>query len=435
MSQFITLKNYPKAILHVDCDAFFVSCEQARSPILKGKSVITGKERGIVSCASYEAKARGIGRGIRLHEVKKIIPDAIIIPSDYELYSIYSERMFSILRQFSPDVEEYSIDEAFCDITGMRRLYHAGYENIALLIKKRIEKELDITVSIGLSLSKTLAKLCSGCNKPSGIKALPGHEIHCFLKQTSFEEVCGFGHNTVELLRRYGLNNVFDYINKPLDFAESILGKIGRELWLELRGHYVYRINTLRKEKYLSISKTKTFSPASKNRLFVKAQITRNLESACIKLRRHGLFARRLLAYLKTQDFKATGLMATLSCHSSSTMEFADILAGLFDDIFKDGLLYRASGIVLSDITVNLQYQRTLFDDAIRIEKVEKVSRMIDEIAKKYGKHTIHLASSKNPLRKGLKNHPRNSLSWRQKNLQKGETKRQRLNIPLLNLG
>jgi len=433
MPEFITLESYPKAILHIDCDAFFASCEQARNPLLKGKPVITGKERGIVSCASYEAKAKGVGRGVRLNEVKKILPDAVIIPSDYELYSIYSERMFSILRQFSPDVEEYSIDEAFCDITGMRRLYHTDYENIAFLIKEKIEKELDITVSIGLSLSKTLAKLCSGYNKPSGIKALPGYEIHCFLKQMPLDEVCGFGHNTVELLNRYGLNNVFDYINKPLNFAESILGKIGRELWLELRGHYVYRISTLKKEKYLSISKTKTFSPASKNMGFIRAQITRNLESACIKLRRHGLFARRILAYLKTQDFRTAGLQATLTRHTSSTMEFAKALAGLFDGMFEADLLYRASGIVLSDITASPQYQRTLFDDPVRIEKIEKASKIIDDIAQKYGKHTLHLAST-SPLQKGMKNHPRNSLSWRQKNLQKGETKRQRLSIPLLNL-
>jgi DNA polymerase IV len=433
VAEFITLESYPKAILHIDCDAFFASCEQARNPSLKGNPVITGKERGIVSCASYEAKARGVGRGVRLYEVKNIIPDAVIIPSDYELYSIYSERMFSILRQFSPDVEEYSIDEAFCDITGMRRLYHTSYENIALLIQKKVQKELDITVSIGLSPSKILAKICSSYNKPSGFKALPGYEIGSFLKQIPLSEVCGFGHNTVELLNRYGLKCVFDFINKPLNFAESVLGKIGRELWLELRGHYVYQINAQKKEKYLSISKTKTFSPASKNRGFIRAQITRNLESACIKLRRHGLSARRLLAYLKREDFKGFGLQATLTRHTSSTMEFAKALGGLFEGLFQD-FSYRASGVVLSDILPEGQYQRDLFDDPIRVEKVEKASKVIDEIALKYGKHALHLASS-DALSKGLKKHPRNSLSWRQKNLVKGETSRQRLNIPLLDLG
>jgi len=95
---FITLSSYPQAIAHVDCDAFFTSCEAARDPSLKGKPVATGKERGIVSCPSYEAKARGVVRGMRLGEAKRACPGLIILPSDYELYSIYSTRMFAILR-------------------------------------------------------------------------------------------------------------------------------------------------------------------------------------------------------------------------------------------------------------------------------------------------------------------------------------------------
>ena len=119
--QFLSLSNWPRAILHLDADAFFASCEQAIHPELRGKPVITGKERGIVAAASYEAKARGVQRGVRLWDVKKLCPDAVILPSDYETYSLFSVRMFEILRRFSPDVEEYSIDEAFVDLTGLPR--------------------------------------------------------------------------------------------------------------------------------------------------------------------------------------------------------------------------------------------------------------------------------------------------------------------------
>ncbi|MFA5073216.1 MAG: DNA polymerase IV, partial [Nitrospirota bacterium] len=96
----LTISSWPKAILHLDADAFFASCEQAIHPELKGRPVITGKERGIVAAASYEAKAKGIQRGTRLFEVKKICPDAVILPSDYETYSLFSIRMFNILRRF-----------------------------------------------------------------------------------------------------------------------------------------------------------------------------------------------------------------------------------------------------------------------------------------------------------------------------------------------
>ena len=119
-TQPLTIRSWPQAILHLDADAFFASCEQAVHPELRGRPVITGKERGIVAAASYEAKAKGITRGVSLYDVKKICPDAVIVPSDYETYSLFSVRMFEILRRFSPDVEEYSIDEAFVDLTGLQ---------------------------------------------------------------------------------------------------------------------------------------------------------------------------------------------------------------------------------------------------------------------------------------------------------------------------
>ena len=135
-SEFITLHSWPRAILHLDADAFFASCEQAIHPELKGKPVITGKERGIVAAASYEAKARGVTRGVRLSDVKKICPDAVILPSDYETYSLFSLRMFAIIRRFTPDVEEYSIDEAFADLTGLRRNFHGPYSMIARKMRR-----------------------------------------------------------------------------------------------------------------------------------------------------------------------------------------------------------------------------------------------------------------------------------------------------------
>ena len=123
----IMLASFPQAILHVDGDAFFTSVEQAMHPTLKGRPVVSGKERGIIACASYEAKALGIKRGVGLWEARKKCPDLVVLPSDYESYSIYSKRMFEIMRRFTPVVEEYSIDEGFADITGLRRLHHMSY--------------------------------------------------------------------------------------------------------------------------------------------------------------------------------------------------------------------------------------------------------------------------------------------------------------------
>src|SRR5438105_12697041 len=103
----LPLPAFPRAILHIDGDAFFASCEQSRNPSLKGKPVITGKERGIVASMSYEAKARGVTRAMRLADVKRVCPEAVLLPSDYETYSILSQRLFAIVRKYTPDVEEY----------------------------------------------------------------------------------------------------------------------------------------------------------------------------------------------------------------------------------------------------------------------------------------------------------------------------------------
>lgn len=429
---FITLSSYPQAILHVDCDAFFTSCEASRDPSLKGRSVVTGKERGIVSCPSYEAKAAGVKRGMRLGEARKLCPDLVILPSDYELYSIYSARMFAILRRFTPQVEEYSIDEAYCDLAGLRRYYRMPYSSIAMRIKEAVRRELDITVSIGLSLTKMLAKICSKEDKPDGFTAVPGRRLHEFLMDKPLERVCGFGPSSVAILRKCGVQTILDYIRKPLPFASKVLGKIGGELWHELRGTQIYQVSDVPKADPLSISKTKTFAPVSSDRDIVKGQLIRNLESAFIRLRRHGLSARSLVVILRREDFTHIALAGSLTRHSSSTFNFMDLAVDLFDRIFESSLFYRATGVVLSDIIALKDEERDLFDDPVAIEKTNSLGRVVDKINSSYGKHTLHSAATQNiALNRG---HPRNDLAWRKTALLKGETFRRRIGIPLLKL-
>jgi len=143
-----------RAILHIDGDAFFASVEQARDPKLKDKPVIIGRERGIAASMSYEAKARGVTRGMPIGQIKQVCPDAIILPSDYEAYSLLSKRLFEIVRRFTPDVEEYSIDECFADLTGLRRILRGKYDDIAWRIKETLDAELGFTFSVGLASTK-----------------------------------------------------------------------------------------------------------------------------------------------------------------------------------------------------------------------------------------------------------------------------------------
>ena len=168
MAATLSLASFPRAILHLDADAFFASCEQARDPKLKGKVVITGKERGIASAVSYEGKALGIKRGMSIPDIKRICPDAVHLPSDYETYSLYSARMFSIVRDYTNLVEEYSIDECFAELTGLRRPRRISYPAMAAAIKQDLEVKLGMTFSMGLGPTKVIAKMASKWQKPSG---------------------------------------------------------------------------------------------------------------------------------------------------------------------------------------------------------------------------------------------------------------------------
>jgi len=430
----LTISSWPRAILHLDADAFFASCEQAIHPELRGRPVITGRERGIVAAASYEAKARGVQRGVRLSDVKKICPDAVILPSDYETYSLFSVRMFEILRRFSPDVEEYSIDEAFVDLTGLRRTYHGPYESIARQMQETVEQELGITVSVGVSLSKVLAKIGSKHRKPHGLTMIPGRDIHLFLENLPVEKVWGIGPNTAAFLNKHGIRTALDFARTDEAFATNHLSKPYREIWHELNGRSVYPVTTETKSSYQSISKARTFTPPSTDETFVFAQLSKNLENACIKARRYKLAPARLIAFLLQQDFRSSGVEIRLTRPTAYPVELFGPLRQAFRQLYRPGTLYRQTGVVLAGLVPEGTVQYTLFDDTARIEKMGRIYSSLDEIAEKFGKHAIQHASSLPTKLQAQHEGERGDVPVRKGLLFKGETKRQRLKLPMLHV-
>jgi len=446
----ITLASWPRAILHIDGDAFFASCEQSIHPELKGKPVITGKERNIVASMSYEAKALGIKRGTAIWQVRKICPEAIILPSDYETYSLISKRMFSIMRQFSPMVEESSIDEGYADLEGLRRVYRTNYVEIAKRIRQEIEKRLDISASAGLSLTKTLAKLAAKHKKPRGFTAVPGYRIHEFLKHIPASEVCGIGPNTSALLAKRGVHTCMDYVNKSEPWIHSLLGKIGTELWLELRGERVYGLNCEDKTSYITVSKAKTFTPPSTDPNYVKAQLFRNTESALIKIRRHGLRAKKIFVFLCRQDFRNSGLEGSLNRPSNCPLEFSPLLDQLFQNLFRSETPYRQTGVVLTGLSPAGDLQFELFEDPLKMVRMQCLAKTIDEINNCYGKHSVFggqalylnairgsastkVAEESSSFEKGVHD-GRHALPQRKTELMRGETFRQRLGLPVIKI-
>ncbi|MBA4387481.1 MAG: DNA polymerase IV [Verrucomicrobia bacterium] len=427
----IIIASFPRAILHVDGDAFFASVEQAITPQLRGKPVVTGKERGIIACANYEAKKLGVKRGITLSDAKKLCPDLVVLPSDYETYSLFSKRMFNIMRRFTPIVEEYSIDEAFADITGMRRVFRCSYEDIARRMQEEIARDLGITVSVGLSLSKGLAKLCSKFRKPAGFTAVPGKYIHLLLQRTSLETVWGFGPNTVNLLAKMGLNTAYDFVMKPEPWATRLLGKNGREIWHELRGTAIHKVCTEEKSSYATIIKSKTFTPPSTDKEFIYARLVKNAESAFMKARRFRLRPKILGIVLRRQDFSHDGMEAKLTRATSSTMEIMPVIREVFEKIFTGNVEYRATMMVLGNLENDGNDQFEFFEDRVRIDRLRSLSKAVDEINSLYGKHTVRSAST---LFAGKQIDSRQVSPARRAISLKGENLRQRLAIPRLDI-
>ena len=431
-SQLFSLHSWPRAIAHIDGDAFFTSCEEAIHPEFKGKALITGSERGIVACASYPAKKMGIKRGVPLHEARKICPGLIILPSDYETYSLFSRRMFGIMRRFTPDVEEYSIDEAFADITGMRRALHLSYEEIALQMKKEIERELGITVSVGLSITKVLAKVASKYLKPSGMTVIKGRDIARYLRDLPAEKIWGIGPATTNYLAKLGIRTALAFAQLPEKTVRDKFTKPGVEIWQELRGDSVYPVTTEEKSSYASISKTKTFAPATTDVDYLFAQLMRNMESACIKARRYTLAPQKIVVFLKNNNFDTAGSEATLSRPCACPLEFSVIIRDLFESCYRPQELYRATGVILLNLAPEGNTQYSLFDNPVHAEKIKELYNVADELGQKFGKHTLHLGSTH--LIEKLGKGRRGSPTVREQTRLKGETRRRHLALPLINV-
>ncbi len=370
---------WPQAILHLDADAFFASVIQATNPSLKEKAVVIGKERGIVTACSYQAKKMGIERGMRIIEVKKRFPSAIIIDSDYELYQIFSWRMFDLIRQFSPLVEEYSIDEAFVDLKGLRRPLNMSYEKIALTIKKTIENKLGITVSVGLSVTKSLAKLASSFQKPSGLTIVGGLSIEKFLEKIDVKKVWGIGENTSAYLKKIGINTALDFVQKDEFFIKKYLTKSFFEIWQELRGIKVYEINSGSKESFKSITRSRTFYPPSNFFETILAKLITHCEEAFYWARKFGYRVGEITIFLKTKDFHIKDYRWLIKPSISYPFLIHQEIKENLKKIFDKNENYRTVGCTISQLEKTSDYQDSLFSLFDKEEKVKKIYPLIEQ--------------------------------------------------------
>ena len=225
----------------------------------------------------------GVKRGMRLYEIKKLCPQVIILPSDYETYSLLSKRLFEIVRRYTNEVEEYGIDECFADLTGLRRPLRMNYAEIAERIQKELSVELGFTFSVGLGPNKVISKIGSKWKKPAGLTVIPARKIHLYLENLPVDKVWGIGSQTSAYLNKNKMFTALDFARKDEEWVKRRLTKPFREIWQELNGHFVLPLETKEKADYASIQKTKTFTPPSSDPVFVFSQLSKNVENACMK--------------------------------------------------------------------------------------------------------------------------------------------------------
>jgi DNA polymerase-4/DNA polymerase V len=388
-------ESYPRAIVHFDGDAFFASVLQMMDHTLRGKPVITGGERGAATSLSYEAKALGLHRGMPMQEIRRIAPSAIILPSDYTAYSIFARRMYAIVREFTPSVEEYSIDECFADITGLERALGMPYEEIARAIKQKLEQCLGITFGVGLAPSKTLAKVASKYRKPAGLTFVPAEQIDAILAETPIYDVWGLGGVAGSRLNALGVSTALAYIRKDDGWLrDNGFGKPQRDTWLELRGYGVNPVLAGKHGEIGSVMKTRTFSPPSTDRSFIFSQLAKNVEAACAKLRRAGLKTRALSFYLKTQEFTYHAVQLDLPTALATAPEMLERIGARFDEVYATEIPYRASGVTLRGLVPAHALTPDLFGESSKREGKQGAFEAVDALNARYGSSTVYLASS-----------------------------------------
>lgn len=368
-------------VAHIDADCFFVSVELLSRPELKGRPVLVCSrtdERGIVVSASYEARPKGIRAGMPVFKAKKLCPEGVFLSSNFEKYEAISFRLMTLLRSFSPDVEPYSIDEAFVDLAGLRLLYRTNFHGICEKIQKSVLQNLGITVSIGIANSKLLAKIASDFKKPKGLTVISNLERESFLKQIPMADIPGVGPNTETFLAKCGLKTAYDV--SVYERLTERLGKRGADIQAELRGISRSKVSS-RDALPKSFSHTATFPDFWSDRGNIFSFSLKLLLELTRRLREFELQARVFGFFLITKGFKVAGQKIQFETPTSLDRVFIESYNKMFGSIFRHNTVYRKSGFFIARFSGESPNQMSLFEKESRSE----IDPIFDKIYKKYG--------------------------------------------------
>ena len=380
-----------KYIALIDCDSFFVSCERRLNPELNNMpvSVVSG-ERGCVISRSKEAKILGVPMGIPLFQAVEKYPECIYITANHYAYTKISKQVMNILKEFSPNVEVYSIDEAFVDFTGLTKLYKKNYYKLAKDLQEKIMKETAIPVSIGVSRTKTLAKLASDKSKRTRKHiCLAGRcKNKELLSHTEIQEVWGIGRKLGVKLRGLGIRTALDYIEKEDDWIKKRFGKNGLSTKAELLGIMISPISN-EVELPKSIIDTKSFLEFTSDLKFLKNELSIHIHEVCSRLRKINCKCQTIGILLKTKDFQTEYCKTQLKFLTDFEFDISKEAFLLLEKMYRPDISYRSIGIVLENFNQSSNEQLLLFDDNEKREQNEKLGKSLDKLEKKFGRNIV----------------------------------------------
>jgi len=374
----------------VDCNNFYASCEQLMNPKLIGKPVcVTSNNNGCVVARSKEAKELGVRMGMPVFMAKKEFKGVIYIQGRLGLYGEISQRIMTTLRNYTPDVEEYSIDEAFLDLTGLRRLYRKSYFEIAQDIQKHISNDIGIPVSIGIAPTKVLAKLATERAKSGfGVYQIGTKGTSELLRLTNLSEIWGVGKNTAALMSKYGVRTASQFVAMDNSVLQRLLGKKGLELKEELLGHCISTVdNTFHLPK--SIQKTSSFAKCTSDAKEIKNDLHYHTNRACSKLRRLKMKANVVGLMLRTKDFRVIVEKLTLPAPSNCEFEIYKFIDDLLTKHYDSAIFYRSSGVYLENLIAEQEEQLSLFYQGEN--KQQKIATICDLLKDRYGHKAINI--------------------------------------------
>ena len=376
-------------ILHVDMDAFYASVEERDNPKLKGKAVVVGAgKRGVVSAANYEARKFGIRAAMPVYKAKALAPHAVFITPDIAKYSEVSKHVMQIFNDVTPYVEPISLDEAFLDVTGARKLLGTG-KQIADLIRKRVEKEQGITCSVGIAHNKFIAKIASGHCKPNGVLEIDPAKMLDFLHPLAANEIWGVGPKTNEQLAKLGLITIADIANTPRSTLIKILGQAGGSSLYELAWGRDYRdVITEHIEKSISASETFDFDIDQQEEIL--KEYLRLTEKSAERMREKGLAANTISIKVRFSDFKTISRSKTLDLPINSTQEIFEVVKNLYLALGLERVLIRLVGVSLDSLVENDDLQQMVLGQ--RESGWAQADRAIDRIKQRFGRTSLRPA-------------------------------------------